>query len=522
MVVSKNKKRILAILIGFIVIIISLLMYLHYWMNNTFPTILNQNPDRVYDIRYSEMYYSIFANTIELSNIVVQPHNANPKDNILNGSIKSISIDDVDFLQLIIDKKITTRFVVLNYPKINITSKFSNKKLASNSQSINKFWGDLYYSIELQNFKINHGEIKINSGVKDSILFYSHDINIELTGVKIDSTLKSTPLPFTYDNFQLNTVETFAKLDEFYTIKASKFNASSTGLKIYNVEVDPIKSKVKFNNKIKKERDFVELKIKLVEVDNTKWGFYHDTLRVQANKLNIKNAQLDLSRNKLVKDDKSIKNLYNKMLRELSFFVSIDSFSVENGEIEYEEKIYVENPPGKLTFKNVSIDGSNLNNFQFDKDSFPTKIHFQSSFCESGNLDALLIFKISNMKDQYQLKGTLSNFDAASTNKYTEPNLNLKISGLVSKVNFLVSGSNYDAKASIGINYKDLKLTFLDDESGNKKILKTLVGNIVIKNSSGKDEMKYAEAYIIRDKTKSMYNQIWTAAKEAIKKIIVK
>ena len=471
---SKTLKRIGLFCVVLLALVIGLGVFIDYWVNKSLPQILNQNPDRTYNIEYSRMYFSLLRQSIFIENIDLETINPSKTESSLDGKIKSIQIKFVQIPDLLLEKKIRSRKVVINTPRLEIISRKADKAAADNSKSINLFWEDLYNSIELQNVVLKEGKLRILNEGGTSERLSSEDINIVLREVHIDTLDRTTPLPFEYESFELSIGKTSSALGENYRIKVGKFSASNTDLDVEDIDIKPTISRSAFDKKIRVETDYIHCKLSRLRLKNTAWKFHEDSLYVDADKLDVDSIKASFYRNKTIADNPSKKLLYNAMLRKLPFLISIDSFDVERSEIVVKQKFQYQNDLGRLFFKDVHIVGSHLSNYNYWESNQKTKLHFQSSFMDSGRLDAHLSFLVLDPKDQYQFRGSLNHLQLEDINPFIEPNFNVKSQGTIHSLDFNIHGADYDASALVNMEYDDLKIELINAKKHKKAWFKSL------------------------------------------------
>ena len=167
--------------------------------------------------------------------------------------------------------------------------------------------------------------------------FSSKGINITLNDVKLNNEKTNNPLPFTYSDFNLQIGDTYSQIGPLYETRISSFKATNTSLKIKNIEVKPKLNLDDFNKSLKTEKDYTEIVIDDLDFNDTSWSFISDTVYVKASKITVNNSDTRLQRNKNIKDDTSKKHLYSKIIRDLPFYITIDTFNVNNGKLTYKE-----------------------------------------------------------------------------------------------------------------------------------------------------------------------------------------
>jgi hypothetical protein len=519
---KKNSPKKKKLIFGIIVVALSLqalVIYLNFWVNNNILDILNENPNRSYDIEFSEVSFSLWSRSILVEDLAIKNNkNANQYGSTLSGNIEEIQINYISIFNLLINKKITTGEVKILNPQLYILSRNENQRAAENSKSLNRFWSNFYSSIQLSNVALVDGQITVERASKNQVTFKSENINISISDVELDSLKSTNPLPFSYSSIRINIGKTYSELGELYKTEVDSFAGTDDNLYIKNIVLKPNLNKKEFLKSIKVEQDYITSTIKSVTLDKTYWGFYKDSLLVKSKQLAIDSLDITFFRDKSPPDNLKKKILYNQLIRNLSFFLAIEDFEIKNSRICVEEKGINKVETGKITFENIHARGSHLSNLDYQNDSIPVKLNFKSDFLGDAPLEVNLSFNVNDLNDEYYLNGTLQNFDISSMDSFIEPNFNIKAEGEINHLDFMIHGADYDASARIKVDYEDLKIQVLNKNTKRKKLLTSAVGNLLLDKNKTDEESEYTEVYGKRNIQKSIYNQMVKMILDGLKK----
>lgn len=510
-------KRKKTILITLVCIGIGVLLF-NYYVNQIIVGLINKNPDRTYNIENNSTSFSIINQSIIFKDLEVkQLSQQNQTNAVLNASVKEIQIKGFSVSNLIFHKRIIADKIIITNPIFKIKSGNQEKKVAQNSKSINLFWKDILVNSVVKNIAIINGAMETFKN--DELGFSSKDINITLNDVKLNNDKTNNPLPFLYSNFNLEIGDTYSQIGSFYETTISNFKATNASLNIKNIKIKPKLNLIDFNKSIQTEKDYTEIAIDDLDFNDTSWTFVSDTVYVKATKITVNNSATTLHRNKNIKDDKTKKHLYSKIIRDLPFYITIDTFNVNNAQLTYKELQNNKQDYGEVNFKNITIRGQHINNYNYKKDTLKTKVNFKALFLGKSRINVDYSFATKNTLDQYLLKGKLIDFYTSDLNILTKPMFNVSTHGTINELNFRINGSVYDASARVNMVYQDLKLTYGNNKGKNKLISK--IANLLIKNNRDYKHAKDIDVYILRNQEKSMYNQIIKCFVESVKKTVL-
>lgn len=510
-------KRKKPILISLVCIGIGFLIF-NYYVNQIIVSLVNKNPNRTYNIENKSISLSIINQSITFNDIEINQLNQQIQTNaVLNASVKQIKIKGFSVYNLVFKKRIIANEIIINNPLFKIKSCEQEKKVAQNSKSINLFWKDILDNSIIRNITIANGALETFK--KDKLGFSSKAINITLNDVKLNNEKTNNPLPFRYSDFNLEIGDTYSQIGPLYETTISSFKATNTSLNIKNIEIKPKLNLINFNKSLQTEKDYTEIVIDNLDFNDTSWTFVSDTVYVKASKITVNNSETKLQRNKNINDDITKKHLYSKIIRDLPFYITIDTFNVNNGKLTYKELQNNKNDYGEVNFKNIAIRGQHINNYNYNKDNLKTKVNFKALFLGKSKLNVDYSFATKNTLDQYLIKGKLLDFHTSDLNILTKPMYNVSTHGTIKELNFKINGSVYDAIARVNMVYQDLKLTYGDNKGKNKLISK--IANLILKNNRDYKHVKDVDVYILRDQKKSMYNQIIKCFVESVKKTVL-
>lgn len=205
------------------------------------------------------------------------------------------------------------------------------------------------------------------------------------------------------------------------------------------------------------------------------------------------------------------------MLRDLHFPLTIDSLSIVDATLIYEERVKEENMGGTISFNDLNANIANVSNTY----TGPTKteLNIKARFMEEAPFSAQWSFDINNENDHFTFAAKVGKMNAEKMNHFTEPNLNVKLEGEVEKTFFTIDGNHNASTTDLKIHYTDFKVNVLRKESQKKNKLVSAVVNVLIPKTSEKKDQIYreAKAEATRNKTKSVFNFLWISLESALK-----
>jgi len=225
---------------------------------------------------------------------------------------------------------------------------------------------------------------------------------------------------------------------------------------------------------------------------------------------------LEIYRDKLLPDDKAVKQFYGQALRELPIDVEIPDLKISNSSVIYEELVDNNLPAGKIWFN--ELDGKIVGLTNHSKDSAPTSIAITSKFMNDAHVNLRWSFNVSDSKDVFKSSGSIKGFHSINANSFLRPNLNVEAEGDIDQLYFTVEGNATNSRGDMKMKYHDFKFKVLKKDGLGVNKLLTAIGSIFINDGSKADSegFRHGEINVERDRTKSFFNYLWANIKDGI------
>lgn len=323
----------------------------------------------------------------------------------------------------------------------------------------------------LLNFEKNHQPLLVKN-IQASV--YGFEINQEIS--KKDLPFKTETLNLTLSGIDYNT--------EFYKISTASVSFDKKQLEINHFAMLPLVSRAEFIKKIPTERDLYDLKAAKIKMTGA-LNFLDPNQSVDAENLTIDDANANIFRSKVPKDDPTIKPLYSSLLKTIKFALYIKTTAVRNGFLEYEEDTKQSEGPGKLTFSHFNLTAKNLNSGKFKNKPTSIPIAIDCRFFKYSPMHIDWSFDTLETNDAFTIKGQISSLPAPRINQFAQPYLKIKTEGSIEQLNFDFNGNRKGIGGIFRMKHKDLKV-FVLKEGGEKNKLLSAIANIFVKTNSDK------------------------------------
>ena len=465
--------------------------------------------------KYDDISVNIWTGSISLKrpSLIINNEENGVGHTFMN--TEKLKVSKFNFWKYLKENEIHIGNIVLENSK---TTVFNGRKTADNNTVSEHKPNAKLPPIYIGSFKLESAELAVYENDKDSTKLHIKNLYALIEEIELsDKTLKK-PIPIVYQNIAISSDSIFLRASAYENLSLENFKLTNEDIVFNNINFATKYSKTELSHLIDVERDHYDLSLKSLSIHGYDFGFTKDTFYAKSNNVILNTPSLEIFRDKLVADDLSIKPLYSKSLRELPFRLTVDSLQIRNGFVQYQERVNEKNNGGSINFKDMDVVITNLGNTYAKNEK--TKLEVNTIFMDNTPFSATWHFDVHNANDDFLFEGKVGRLEAEKMNRFTEPNLNVRLEGQAMQTFFTIDGNNNTSITDMKINYSGFKVSLLRKDGQKKnKVLSALVNVFVSKNSKKKGEYyREASADAKRDKTKSVFNFLWISVKNALQK----
>jgi len=520
---AKKKKRYLIYIYIILVLIAGSTLLVLFQLNpllvrftkNKLESLVNQDPDRLYDITYDSLKIDIYSGNISVFDFSIKPRkqildslaeNNIPRKIVIDfhlGDFKLIDIELIKFLksgEIELDAVLFENLTGKVY--VNDTLKAENSVTVSTDLLTQSFISTLLHKVELKN-----GSLDWINTVNDSSINLSFDnFYVHMADLYTDSAMIKKPhgiaideISFSFENFQ-------NKLVKNYIVKSKKvtFNSFDNKYSIVEPEMIPTQEKVDSQN-------YLKLHVSEVELIGINYDslLYNDHLLVD--RVRIKEPQFTYVRppQRLQKD--TLRFLPAYTFKSIPIGLYIDTIEIRNGLFDYLKHGYNE-PLVKLDAHNLNVDGLN---FSSDPKLMPEDKTFYVTgsglFLNEAPLLLKFRFPITDPHSTFFIEAEMDTINAESLNQIVKNSKQFMIkSGIINRMTFNINGNDTLARGTLNIDYKNLKLQAIkvneeDFTDVKRKGFNTFLMNTFAKTKNDPARTSFKEGIIYLER-----NDNWT------------
>jgi len=347
------------------------------------------------------------------------------------------------------------------------------------------------------------------------------NFNLTLKDFLVNTASLQQKIPALFSDLEIKSNVIQYQLNDYDLLSLKALSLENNNLQIEDVAIKTLYSKTELSKLISKERDYIDAEMPMVTLRNFDFEVLDTTFQVSAGDFIIENPVLKVYRDKLVRDDTSIKPLYSKAIRDIPFPLTIDSLHIKNATILYEEKVNTRQGAGAINFSMLNAAIGNFSN-TYAQGEKKTTIKISSIFMDESLLTIDWSFDINDLKDTFHIQGELDALNATKMNSFSKASLNVTLEGKVNKIYFNIHGNDEASSVDLRISYDNFKVEILNKENKRNWFLST-VANIFVKKKSDTAESTFKEgnATAQRNRDKSFFNYLWINIQEGLKDVMV-
>lgn len=503
---GKALKISLIIIFSLVVIAIIGLFVFNAIVKSKVEGFLNNSLPESVEVTYNEVDVSAISGRVSIINPKIK--NLGKTTEKINSTLEmdTLIVDGFGYWNYWTKGKITVSSIQLRQPKMMY---YHDSQVDKKEYKYSKL-EQLTQNITVYRVNVQNGQLEVRNLQTDSLLLKTENFTANVMDVQLSERTVKNRIPFLFKDYNFHFDSMFYHLSEYENVTIQSSKITREAAEFNNIKLQTKYSRQELSSMISKERDHFDVNINSIVLNDQEFGYKNDSIfYFTSPKIVIDQPKLNIYRNKLVADDNSIKPLYSKMLRNLDFELTLSNIALNDGIIEYSEKIKSDAGIGQIHFSKLFANIENISNTYASPEK--TSIAIQAKFMDQAPMDIEWYFDVNDVKDHFIFKADMGKLDASKLNMFTEPNINVRLEGELNKTYFTINGYDDTSTVDLKLNYEDFKVSVMQKNEMKKNKLLSAVANIFIKKDSEKatDNYRHGSAEVLRDKTKSVFNFIW-------------
>lgn len=319
----------------------------------------------------------------------------------------------------------------------------------------------------------------------------------------------------------------FTTADGLYKLGIEQLLAGTNpALRVVGFSCEPRYDKNSFQKHISFQSDRIEARIEEFSLFGLAWNGLLNQGSVDLDFLHIGSGELFAYRDRNTPFDESRRpSLPVRLVRELPVALSIDSLSIENLDIEYQERPENQKEVAVIPFKELSARLYNITNLQDEiaADSLLVVRGSTKLFGEPA-LSAEFRYNLNTINGQFWVGGELAAFDMTILNKTLEPLMGMSLdAGQHEHTSFSIRGNDFSATGKMEMQYHGLTAGTGDNKGIAHLAKDALAKSIVYHKENPKNGvMRLGVIGEERDPSKFVFNYWWILYKSGVKSSVIR
>lgn len=542
-------KWVIGILLTLILVVIAGLWYLgNHWrpiLNEKIHEIVLSSSDSLYQVSYDDLDFNMVTGNAYLYNFKLTPDTnvynelkaqRKAPDNIYDISVARLAIRDFHPKRIYTERKLNIDEIMIENPDIKVVNqtqayndKVQPKDQRTLYQKISKILNELTVEhIAFENVNIAY----TNRNEKKEKTTRLKNVNIDITDLRVDSTSQEDSLRF-YNarsvDFKMNDYR-IATGDSLYYIdlKGIQFTSTNRTMVLSGLQMMPRYSKADFYKKTKIAKERFELRFDTISIKHIDLFKFLKQQRLYAGEVVLGKSKVEIYQNTAYPKKKAkekIGKFPHQELRKLAFPIKIDTLTLKEALVTYQEYNLKSGQIGTVSFHNTHGTFYNITNDSLALIHNPymtADIH--SKFMNNGKLHINFGFNMLDKLGAFTYKGSLTAMNAKALNPLTKPLAMVEVSsGYFDRLHFNVKANEYKAVGRVDFFYRNLAVQIITKESDGSKskngMVSILTNKFLINDSNPDANEKFHPGPINyrRPLTASFFNFLWKSLFEGVK-----
>ncbi|MGV6831398.1 MAG: hypothetical protein ACWA5P_07550 [bacterium] len=371
--------------------------------------------------------------------------------------------------------------------------------------------------ISLSELELKNINIEIRKAATDSMLMKVSDLNLNIDAIELIKEEDNRAI--SYDHFNLKSDTISLNLGPLNRLNISTIKGDEQELTFQNVALKTKYSPKELRSRITSEKDFFDVTIdSLVAIELPK-VFHHDQ-PLELASLTLKHPKVFIYRDKLVKDDLSIKPMLSEQIRRIPKTFNIGQFDINNAHLTYKERTQVENDGGSIIVNNLTVA---VENFSNQSKYQPLNLDITANFKGNSDVKAHWQFDALDERDRFTFSTDAKQVDLAVFNTFSKPNFNTEMEGQLEQLYYTISGNKHSSTIAVKSKYSNVRVAVLRrNKRGRNKFYSSMANMFVSTNSKRKkSDFQEASVEVTRDQTKSVFNFIFKNVEKGMMKVLL-
>ena len=496
-------------------ILFILMKGLEWRIQSKFQDRINSNPDRAYNITYSDFDLDTFFKGITLDSVRIEPLNPGT-GTLITGHVDYATINGLAWIDLLFGKNLKINEIAFEQPLFEVTPSVDTTKNKS-GKGLQVMFGDILSRVNLKSFRIQNGSVVLIDPISQGVTGQVKRVNILATEIETDSLKFKHLIPFQMGDLDVDIDSVTLELNDYTHFRLGRFryNLMDKEILLNDISLGYSIDWVEVSKRAGIQNDIIELNVKEIGIHQLEPSSnFYTQLDIVAQKVSVDEMNIKLQRNKnFSRPPDTVKPMFQGIINAIPIAVLIDSVQISNSSITYGELGVNKNQSGSLKIQEINgnITGvTNMPKQQLNKGQLNAKINASLEGGASVNMELNVPYDNST----FSLALDVGEMDLTNLNPTLKPLASVEmVSGQMSRIQFQMKAGPINSQNKLVFDYSNLHVKLINENSkkkSNKKVLLSAIANTAIRanNLPGQDKYLDAEYQSVRNVKRSPINYI--------------
>ena len=502
-----------------VIVILGILFFiikgLEWRIESKFQARINSNPDRAYNITYSDFDLDTFFKGITLYEVSIEPLNPG-NGTIIKGHVDYATINGIVWSDFLFGKKLNLDEIAFEQPLFEVTLSADTTKKTS-GKGLQEMFGDILSRADLNSFRIQNGSVILRNPLSQDIKGQIKRINIVATEIETDSLKFKHIIPFEVGNLSVDIESATFKPNDYTDISLGSFryNLMDKEILLSDISLGYSIDWVEVSKRVGIQKDIIELNIKEIGIHKLEPSSdFYTQLDIEAQKVSINELNIKMQRNKNISSPPdTAKPMFQGIINAIPIAVLIDTVQISNSSVTYGELGVKKSESGSLKIQDINgniTDITNMPNEQINKGELDAKINASLLGKAGINID----LNVPYDKETFSLAVDVGEMNLTNLNPTLKPLAGVEmVTGQMKRIQFQMNAGPVKSQNKLVFDYSSLHATLINEKSkdkSKKRVLLSAIANAAIRENNIPGQNKYiiAEYQSERNINRSPINYI--------------
>lgn len=486
-----------------ILIVLAILFFIikgiEWRIESNFQDRINSDPDRAYDISYSNFDLNTFFKGIVLDDVRIKPLNTG-KGSIITGKVDYATINGLVWRELLFGKNLNINEIAFEKPLFEVILSADTSKKTS-GKGLQVMFGDILSRVTLNSFRIQDGSIIIKDPISQVIKGQVKRINILATEIETDSLRFTHLIPFQMGNLKVDIDSLTFKLNDYTHFSLGRFhyNLMDKEILLNDISLGYSIDWVEVSKHVGVQTDIIELNVKEIGIHNLEPSSdFYTHLDIDAQKVSIDELDIKLQRNKnFSRPPDAVKPMFQGIINAIPIAILIDTIQISNSALTYAELGIKKDESGSIQIQQINgniIGLTNMPSQQMNIGQLKAKMNANIK----GQAEIAVDLSVPYANSTFSLAVDVGEMDLTILNPTLKPLAGVEmVSGKMSRIQLQMEAGPIHSQNNLLFDYSDLQLKLIKENSkdkSKKKVLLSAIANTAIRDHNMPGQDKYLSA----------------------------